>query len=68
MAASCSAEALGTMNTMNSTPSWNWAVARSAPSRISNEAPTRDREMATVRMAARVRLRFRHRLTTVSRT
>jgi hypothetical protein len=56
------------MKTMNSTPSWNWAVARSAPSRIRREAPTSDNEMATVRMAATVRLRFLQRLTKVSRT
>jgi len=56
------------MNTMNSTPSWNCAVARAAPSRMSREAPTRDSEMATVRMAASVRLRLRQRLTNVSRT
>ena len=67
MAASWSASASGFMKTMNSTPSWNWAVARSAPSRIIMEAPTRARDTATVRMAASVRLRLRQMLRMVSR-
>jgi hypothetical protein len=67
MAVSWSRSASGFMKTMNSTPSWNWAVARSAPSRIIREAPTRPSDTATVRMAARVRLRFRQMLRTVSR-
>ncbi len=57
----------GLTQTMVLTPFCHCTVALDAPCFRSSEDPTRARETATVRMAATVIRRLRHRLVTASR-